>query len=113
MIKWRSKKLFEKSSKADGRANRRREIQWELRPGGMLVQKRETDEGDENKMMINVRIPTGSQWHDIIIDATATFGELKVKAAMETGLEAREQKLVFEGKEKEDGEKLHMVGVKP
>ena len=31
---------------------------------------------------------------------------------MVTGMEAREQRLLFKGKEREDGEYLHMVGVR-
>lgn len=32
--------------------------------------------------------------------------------ALVTGLEAREQRLLFKGKEREDSEYLHMVGVR-
>lgn len=49
-------------------------IKWELRPGGMLVQKREN--GDSvGEGMITLRVSTGSQWHDISIEATSTFGK--------------------------------------
>ncbi|WOL12792.1 hypothetical protein Cni_G21560 [Canna indica] len=115
MIKLRSKKLFKRSSSklvaatAGGGAGRG-DVQWELRPGGMLVQKRECgEEGDE---VITVRISTGLNWHDISIGATATFGELKMAVEMVTGLETREQRLLFKGKEREDGDHLHMVGVR-
>ena len=39
-------------------------------------------------------------------------GELKVVLSMVTGLEPREQRLLFRGKEREDGDHLHMVGVR-
>lgn len=39
-------------------------------------------------------------------------GDLKKVLAHETGLEPKEQRLLFRGKEKEDDECLHMVGVK-
>lgn len=39
-------------------------------------------------------------------------GDLKKILAQETGLEPKEQRLLFRGKEKEDDECLHMVGVK-
>lgn len=39
-------------------------------------------------------------------------GELKMILALATGLEPREQRLLFKGKEREDGEYLHMVGVR-
>ena len=39
-------------------------------------------------------------------------GELKVVLSMVTGLEPREQRLLFRGKEREDSDHLHMVGVR-
>lgn len=39
-------------------------------------------------------------------------GHLKGVLATETGLEPKEQRLLFRGKEKEDEECLHMVGLK-
>jgi len=39
-------------------------------------------------------------------------GHLKGVLTTETGLEPKEQRLLFRGKEKEDEEWLHMVGVK-
>uniref|UniRef100_A0A0E0K1Z0 Ubiquitin-like domain-containing protein n=1 Tax=Oryza punctata TaxID=4537 RepID=A0A0E0K1Z0_ORYPU len=85
------------------------EIEWEVRPGGMLVQKREGRCGEE---VILVRVSTGFAWHDVSIAATSTFGELKVRLSMVTGLEPREQRLLFRGKEREDTDHLHMVGVR-
>lgn len=42
----------------------------------------------------------------------STKGHLKRVLASETGLEPKEQRLIFKGKEKDDEECLHMVGVK-
>lgn len=56
-----------------------REIKWELRPGGMLVQKREIAGQNVEKGVIMVRVATCSQWHDISIQATSTFGKLGSK----------------------------------
>lgn len=39
-------------------------------------------------------------------------GELKMILSLVTGLEPREQRLLFKGKEREDSEYLHMVGVR-
>ncbi|XP_076949582.1 BAG family molecular chaperone regulator 2-like [Bidens hawaiensis] len=88
------------------------EVKWELRPGGMLVQMREM--GGDNVMegVITIRVTTVSKWHDISIRATSTFGELKIILSTITNLEAKEQRLLFKGKEREDGEHLHMVGVR-
>ncbi|WVZ74746.1 hypothetical protein U9M48_022892 [Paspalum notatum var. saurae] len=120
MIKLRySKRLFKRSSSpkqaaacgGDGNvAAGAGEIEWEVRPGGMLVQKRDGRGGEE---AITVRVSTGfSCWHDVSIGATSTFGELKVVLSMVTGLEPREQRLLFRGKEREDTDHLHMVGVR-
>lgn len=38
-------------------------------------------------------------------------GELKMVLSIVTGLEPREQRLLYRGKEREDREHLHMVGV--
>ncbi|XP_048552986.1 BAG family molecular chaperone regulator 1-like [Triticum urartu] len=85
------------------------EIEWEVRPGGMLVQRRD---GRGEVEIITVRVATGYSWHEVSVGATCTFGELKVLVSMVTGLEPREQRLLFRGKEKEDSDHLHMVGVR-
>lgn len=86
-------------------------IDWELRPGGMLVQRR--DEGVEAAgPMIKVKASHGSYQHEVYIPAQATFGDLKKLLAQETGLEPQEQRLLFRGKEKENDECLHIAGVK-
>ncbi|PIN03443.1 hypothetical protein CDL12_20409 [Handroanthus impetiginosus] len=87
------------------------EIKWELRPGGMLVQKRECKE-NAGEGTITIRVSTVSQWHDISIRPTSTFGELKMLLSLLTNLEPKEQRLLFKGKEREDSEHLHMVGVR-
>ncbi|EES11012.1 BAG family molecular chaperone regulator 3 [Sorghum bicolor] len=121
MIKLRyPKKLFRRSSSkgsttsssSDGDAGSVRgggEIEWEVRPGGMLVQKRDCRADVE---VITVRVATGFSWHDVSVVATCTFGELKVVLSMVTGLEPREQRLLFRGKEREDSDHLHMIGVR-
>ncbi|MQM14162.1 hypothetical protein Taro_047096 [Colocasia esculenta] len=117
MMKLRSRRLFKNSSKHGGGGGRglggcTGDIKWELRPGGMLVQKRE-DGNSLGGEVIRVRVSTGSsQWHDVSVEATSTFGELKVVLSLVTGLEARAQRLVYKGKEREDADHLHMVGVR-
>ncbi|KAK8936196.1 BAG family molecular chaperone regulator 4 [Platanthera zijinensis] len=132
MIKLTSRKLFKTSSKsgrcaaaAGGGATSRREIEWEMRPGGMLVQKREEQSagsGDRQGMILVRIVVNGTRRHDLTVSSTTTFaagagadevaGELKVLAGVETGLEPTEQRILFRGKEKEDGDHLHMAGVK-
>ncbi|XP_062086291.1 BAG family molecular chaperone regulator 4-like [Humulus lupulus] len=86
-------------------------IDWELRPGGMLVQKRDIGDASSGPM-IKIKVSHGSYHHDITVPAQYTFGDLKRVLAPETGLQPKEQRLLFRGKEKEDSECLDMVGVK-
>ncbi|XVF16289.1 hypothetical protein REPUB_Repub10bG0018400 [Reevesia pubescens] len=95
-----------------GNNNSISEIKWELRPGGMMVQKRETGATANGEGLITVRVSTLSQWHDISIESTSTFGELKMILSLVTSLEPKEQRILFKGKEREDDEYLHMVGVR-
>ncbi|KAH7670688.1 Ubiquitin-like protein [Dioscorea alata] len=121
MMKFKAKtKLFMRSSSSSsnsklscgGGGNSGEEIEWEVRPGGMLVQKRESGKGGAEIIRVRVRVSMASLSHDISISATSTFGELKMVLSMVTGLEARAQRILFKGKEREDGDHLHMVGVK-
>ncbi|GAV66581.1 ubiquitin domain-containing protein/BAG domain-containing protein [Cephalotus follicularis] len=86
-------------------------IGWELRPGGMLVQKRDIRDAS-SRPTINIKVSHGSYHHDVPVHAQSTFGDLKRVLAHDTGLEPKEQRLLFRGKEKDDEECLHMVGVK-
>ncbi|CAN4081750.1 unnamed protein product [Withania somnifera] len=118
MIKLRSKRLSRKVAAAapdkSKTSNNGGEIKWELRPGGMLVQKRECENIDAggDQAIITLRISTVSKSHDISIQPTSTFGELKMMLSMVTGLEPKGQRLLYRGKEREDYEHLHMVGVR-
>lgn len=94
MIKLRySKRLFKRSSSSskqqaaargddngsDGSAGAG-EIEWEVRPGGMLVQKRE--EGRGGQETVTVRVSTGFSCHHVSIGATSTFGEYTAPASL-------------------------------
>lgn len=86
---------------------------WEVRPGGMLVQKRRgpDDDGVVEAILVRVSAGCGGWQHDVSIDATATFGDLKVLLSLATGLWPREQRLLYRGRERDDGDHLHMAGV--
>ena len=88
-------------------------IEWEVRPGGMLVQKRRLPGDDDAEAeAVLVRVATGAGWHhDVSMDATATFGDLKVLLSLATGLWPREQRLLYRGRERDDADHLHMAGV--
>ena len=49
------------------------EIDWELRPGGMLVQKRNAGDAASSPM-IKIKVSHGSYHHYITIPAQSTFG---------------------------------------
>ena len=54
-----------------------RSMEWEMRPGGMLVQRRTAD-SDRNSVppapTIRVRVKYGSTYHEVNISSQATFG---------------------------------------
>lgn len=77
----------------------------------MLVQKRDADQHAADGL-ITIRVSALSHWHDISIQSTSTFGELKMVLSLVTSLEPGEQRLLFRGKERDDEEHLHMVGVR-
>ncbi|XP_022927628.1 BAG family molecular chaperone regulator 3-like [Cucurbita moschata] len=84
---------------------------WEMRPGGMLVQKR-TDKSESPAPILRLRVAFGAVRFEIPISSQATFGELKRALTAETGLEAAEQKVIYRGRERENGEYLEGCGVK-
>ncbi|KAK7364291.1 hypothetical protein VNO80_12835 [Phaseolus coccineus] len=88
--------------------------EWEMRPGGMLVQMRTAD-SDRNPVLvptIRVRVKYGSIYHEVNISSQATFGELKKMLSGLTGLHHEDQKLFYKDKERDSKTFLDMVGVK-
>lgn len=86
---------------------------WELRPCGMLVQKRvDADQNTKPPPTIRVRVKYSSNYHEIYINSQATFGELKKMLSRPTGLHHEDQKLYYKGKERDSKQFLDMVGVK-
>ncbi|MCL7037495.1 hypothetical protein MKW94_005774 [Papaver nudicaule] len=99
----------------DGNNNPEEEIDCEVRPGGMLVQKRDGDpeeDGGDVVPMIKLIVTHGTSKHEINVHPQASFGDVKRLLANVTGLEPNEQRLFFRGKEKEDDEALDMAGLK-
>lgn len=87
---------------------------WELRPGGMLVQKRnpDSDRTSAPPPTIRVRVKYGSIYHEMSISSQATFGELKKMLTGTTGLHHQDQKLLYKDKERDSKMFLDMAGVK-
>lgn len=91
------------------------EVKWEMRPGGMLVQKRSENPEVSSAAALNlikVRVAHGVLRYEISVNPQTTFGELKKLVTGESGLQPGEQRLIFKGKERENGEYLDICGVK-
>ncbi|CAN4077054.1 unnamed protein product [Withania somnifera] len=86
--------------------------EWEMRPGGMLVQRRSDNSDVVVTQNLRVRVAYGAARYEISVNPHATFGELKKLLAEETGLQPGEQRVICRGKERENGEYLDMCGVK-
>ncbi|XP_062153583.1 BAG family molecular chaperone regulator 1 [Alnus glutinosa] len=101
-------------SSAAGGAEPGGTAEWELRPGGMLVQKREagSDRSSAPAPTIRVRVKYGSIYHEINISSQATFGELKKLLSGPTGLHHEDQKLIYKDKERDSKAFLDTAGVK-
>ncbi|KAG9145064.1 hypothetical protein Leryth_018351 [Lithospermum erythrorhizon] len=92
----------------------------ELRPGGMLVQKRNSDSNQNSISVptIKVRVKYGSSYHEVKISSQASFGikiwtgDLKKMLAEQTGLHHQDQKILYKDKERDSKSFLDYVGVK-
>ncbi|CAD6224152.1 unnamed protein product [Miscanthus lutarioriparius] len=92
-----------------------KEDEWEVRPGGMLVQKRSPDAdapAGAPVPTIRVKVKFNGVYHEIYINSQASFGELKKLLSARTGLHPEDQKLVYKDKERDSKAFLDMAGVK-
>ncbi|KAK1632456.1 hypothetical protein QYE76_006771 [Lolium multiflorum] len=91
-----------------------KEDEWEVRPGGMLVQKRSPDADAPAAPVptIRVKVKHNGVTHEIYISAEASFGELKKMMSAKTGLHHEDQKLVYKDRERDSKAFLDMAGVK-
>ncbi|CAM9000824.1 unnamed protein product [Rhodiola kirilowii] len=83
----------------------------DVRPGGMLVQKR-TDQPQTLCKIVRIRVAYGHLRYDISVNSQSTFGELKKLLVADTGLQPGEQRLLFKGKERENKAFLDLCGIK-
>ncbi|KAL4574846.1 hypothetical protein LXL04_021685 [Taraxacum kok-saghyz] len=90
------------------------EEELEVRPGGMLVQKRDPNDVQTRvpPPTIRVRVKYRSIYHEMIISSQATFGELKKMLTGPTGLHHEDQKIIYKDKERNSKTFLDVVGVK-
>ncbi|WVZ82805.1 hypothetical protein U9M48_030025 [Paspalum notatum var. saurae] len=94
---------------------------WEVRPGGMLVQKRGSGGADEEPspnvkpvptIRVKVKVKHSGATHEIYISSEASFGELKKLVAAKTGLHPDDQKVLYKDKERDAKAFLDVAGVK-
>ncbi|KAF8082045.1 hypothetical protein N665_0851s0014 [Sinapis alba] len=85
--------------------------EWELRPGGMVVQRR-TDDSSNVPHVIRVRVKYGSVRHEITINSQSTFGELKKRLSVKTGVHHQDMKILYKDKERDSKTFLDLCGVK-
>jgi hypothetical protein len=62
-----------KSDNNDGNVNSN-VAELELRPGGMIVQKRNSDVSKNSSSIIKIKVKYGSSYHQIHISSHASFG---------------------------------------
>ncbi|RWW32496.1 hypothetical protein GW17_00002826 [Ensete ventricosum] len=87
---------------------------WEVRPGGLLVQKRDPDADAAAAPVptIRVKVKYGAVYHEAYVSSQATFGELKKVLSARTGLHPLDMKLLYKDKERESTAFLDTAGVK-
>ncbi|CAA3005600.1 BAG family molecular chaperone regulator 3-like [Olea europaea subsp. europaea] len=87
---------------------------WEVRPGGMLVQRRSSDSNQNSIHVpsIKVKVKFGRSYHEVNINSQASFGELKKMLARPTGLASQNQKLIYKDQERDSKTFLDVAGVK-
>jgi len=93
-------------------------MEWEMRPGGMFVQRREAAAdnggGGNGNMTTTVLITVvhASSHYDLHLPTNSTFWDVKSLLVHRTGLQPEEQQLFFGGKEKDNEDNLHEEGVR-
>ncbi|PQQ21406.1 BAG family molecular chaperone regulator 1 [Prunus yedoensis var. nudiflora] len=114
-MKSKMNKMFSPATKfsVDGKGGTNVE-DLEIRPGGMLVQKRNAEMNPSSVSIptIKVRVKYGTLYHEIRINPQASFGELKKMLAEPTKLHHLDQKLIFKNKERDSKEYLDVARVK-
>ncbi|KAL2330700.1 hypothetical protein Fmac_018281 [Flemingia macrophylla] len=92
-------------------------MEWEMRPGGMFVQRRQEPTADANanananSVMINITVAHASSLHHLFLATHSTFWDVKRLLVHKTGLQPEEQRLFFRGEEKDNEGHLHNEGV--
>lgn len=87
---------------------------WEVRPGGMLVQKRNPDSDHTSIPVPNIKVKVkhGSSYLEFNITSQASFGDLKKMVAGPTKVHHEDQKLIYKDKERDSKSFLDVSGVK-
>ncbi|GJN04183.1 hypothetical protein PR202_ga21707 [Eleusine coracana subsp. coracana] len=112
----REQKVLSPMKKESAAAAVAKEEVWEVRPGGMLVQKRSPDAdpppGGAPVPTIRVKVKFNGVYHEVYVNAQASFGELKKLLSEKTGLHPDDQKVVYKDRERDSKAFLDVAGVK-
>ncbi|MCO5563878.1 hypothetical protein L7F22_030125 [Adiantum nelumboides] len=101
------------TAKADNADQEGASAEWELRPCGMLVQKRDPEaEAAHAGPVIRIKVCFRRSSHRISVNAHSTFGDLKKLLVELTGLQTKQQRLTYKGKPKSDNDYLSEAGIK-
>lgn len=65
--------MSEGSATTTSSTSKEEEVEWEMRPGGMLVQKR-TDKSDSLAPNLRIRVAYGALRYEMSVNSQATFG---------------------------------------
>jgi hypothetical protein len=70
-------KMSERSTMTTSSTSRElEETEWEMRPGGMLVQKRSENKDVVSVPNVRLRVANGALRHEISVNSQATFGKM-------------------------------------
>ena len=72
MKKWSSKATQIRSDEYGRKGDE--DIDWEIRPGGMIVQKRRIGSNPNSECFITINVSHGSNRHQITVDSHSTIG---------------------------------------
>ncbi|CAN0927846.1 Pre-mRNA-splicing factor CWC22 homolog [Linum grandiflorum] len=98
----------DRDSKRSKMAYQNEEAELEVRPGGMLVQKRDGDDRERTHGGGSLNVINGARvQHEVQIPAHSTLGELKRVIEQDTGSECARHKMLFRGKARDDAEHVH------
>ncbi|KAF9666477.1 hypothetical protein SADUNF_Sadunf16G0233300 [Salix dunnii] len=106
------------STTSTSRGDHEDETEWEMRPGGMVVQKRNEKDGVPALLNVRLRVLYGVLRYQISVNSQATFGKVTVARRGKEGSDGRdrlqigEQKIIYRERQRGNREYLDRCGVR-